>query len=147
MAQKETAKPKKARSFTPAAIAFGTIALAIVVLINLMVSRLNVIWDMSPTGIYQLTDTTRNYLNSVDKQVDFYFLFDMDVLSTDTDSMPLYNALREYSKFDCVNFQAFDPDSDPDKTKELQELGYSISKGDIVIVCDGRSKHILVLYL
>ncbi|WP_295153364.1 GldG family protein [uncultured Ruminococcus sp.] len=142
MAQKETAKPKKARSFTPAAIAFGTIALAIVVLINLMVSRLNVIWDMSPTGIYQLTDTTRNYLNSVDKQVDFYFLFDMDVLSTDTDSMPLYNALREYSKFDCVNFQAFDPDSDPDKTKELQELGYSISKGDIVIVCDGRSKHI-----
>ena len=142
MAQKENAKPKKARSFTAAAVVFGTIALAVVVLLNLMVTRLNVIWDMTPTGMYKLTSTTRDYLNSVDKKVNFYFLFDMDVLSTDTDSMPLYNALKEYSEYDCINFQAFDPDSDPDKTKELQDMGYKVSQGDIIIECEGRSKQI-----
>ena len=142
MAQKETAKPKKARSFTAAALIFGAIALAIVVLINLMVSRLNVIWDMTPTGIYKLTEPTRTYLSSVDKKVNFYFLFNMDLLSTDTESMPLYNAMKEYSSFDCIDFHAFDPDDDPDKVKELQDMGFSISQGDIVIECEGRSKHI-----
>lgn len=142
MAQKETNRPKKARSFTAAAIVFGAIALAIVILINLMVSRINVVWDMTPTGIYKLTDSTTNYLESLDKKVNFYFLFDMDLLSTDTESMPLYNAMKEYSSFDCINFSAFDPDDDPDKVKELQEMGYSISQGDIVIECEGRSKHI-----
>ena len=142
MAQKETNRPKKARSFTAAAVVFGAIALAIVILINLMVSRINVVWDMTPTGIYKLTDSTTNYLESLDKKVNFYFLFDMDLLSTDTESMPLYNAMKEYSSFDCINFSAFDPDDDPDKVKELQEMGYSISQGDIVIECEGRSKHI-----
>lgn len=142
MAQNETTKPKKSRGFTAAAVMFGAIALAIVVLINLMVSRLNVIWDMTPTGIYKLTDSTRDYLKSVDKDVNFYFLYDMDLLSTDTDSMPLYNALNEYSSYDCINFQAFDPDDDPDKTKELQDKGFTLSQGDIVIECEDRYKHI-----
>ena len=142
MAKKENAKPKKAYGFTVLATVFAIVALAVVVLINLMVSRINVIWDMTPTGIYKLTDSTRSYLNSVDKKVNFYFLFDMDVLSTDTESMPLYNAMKEYSSFDCINFQSFDPDNDPDKVKELQNMGFTISQGDIVIECEGRSKHI-----
>ncbi|SFB66584.1 GldG family protein [Ruminococcus albus] len=142
MAQNETKKPKKSYGFTAVALVFAAISLAIVVLINLMVSRMNIIWDMTSTGIYKLTDSTKDYLNSVDKKVNFYFLFDMDVLSTDTDSMPLYNAMKEYSQFDCINFQAFDPDSDPDKTKELQNMGFSVSQGDIVVECEGRSKRI-----
>ncbi len=142
MAQNENAKPKKARSFTAAALVFGAIALAIVILLNLMVSKLNVTWDMTPTSIYELTQPTKDYLNSVDKKINMYFLFDMDVLSTDTDSMPLYHALKEYSGFSCINFEAFDPESKPEKTKELQNMGYSLSEGDIVVECEGKSKHI-----
>lgn len=142
MAQKETNKRKKSFGFTAVALIFAAISLAIVVMINLMVSRLGITWDLTPTGIYKLTDTTTDYLDSVDKKVNFYFLFDMDLLSTDPDSMPLYNALKEYSGYDCINFQAFDPDSAPDKTKELKELGYTLSQGDIVVECEGRSKHV-----
>ncbi|MBO4865786.1 MAG: GldG family protein [Ruminococcus sp.] len=142
MAQNETKKPKKSHGFTAVAIVFAAISLAIVVFINLMVSRLNIIWDLTSTGIYKLTDSTRDYLDSVDKKVNFYFLFDMDMLSTDTDSMPLYNAMKEYSKFDCINFQAFDPDNDPDKIKELQEMGLTVNQGDIVVECEGRTKRI-----
>jgi hypothetical protein len=142
MAQKETTKPKKSRGFTAVALIFAAISLAIVVLINMMVSRLDITWDLTSSGMYKLTDTTTNYLDSLDKKVNFYFLFDMDLLSTDTDSMPLYNAMKEYSGFDCINFEAFDPDSNPDKIKEFQEMGLTVSQGDIVIEYEGRIKRI-----
>ncbi|MCR5541731.1 MAG: GldG family protein [Ruminococcus sp.] len=142
MAQKETTKPKKSRGFTAVALIFAAISLAIVVLINLMVTRLNITWDLTPTKIYKLTDSTTNYLKTVDKKVNFYFLQDMDQLSTARDYMPLYNAMNEYSSYDCINFEAFDPDSEPDKTKKLQELGFKLSSGDIVVECEGRSKRI-----
>ena len=142
MAQKETTKPKKSRGFTAVALIFAAISLAIVVLINLMVTRLNITWDLTPTKIYKLTDSTTNYLKTVDKKVNFYFLIDMDQLSTARDYMPLYNAINEYSSYDCINFEAFDPDSEPDKTKKLQELGFKLSSGDIVVECEGRSKRI-----
>lgn len=142
MAQNETKKTKKSHGFTAVALVFAAISLAIVVLINLMVSRLNITWDMTSSGMYKLTDSTRDYLDSLDKEVNFYFLFDMDVLSTDTDSMPLYNAMKEYSKYDCINFQAFDPDDDPDKIKEFKDMGLSVKQGDVVIECDGRVKRL-----
>lgn len=142
MAQNETKKTKKSHGFTAVALVFAAISLAIVVLINLMVSRLNITWDMTSSGMYKLTDSTRDYLDSLDKEVNFYFLFDMDVLSTDTDSMPLYNAMKEYSSYDCINFQAFDPDDDPDKIKEFKDMGLSVKQGDVVIECDGRVKRL-----
>ncbi|MCR5020883.1 GldG family protein [Ruminococcus sp.] len=142
MAQKETNKRKKSFGFTAVALIFAAISLAIVVMINLMVSRLDITWDLTPTGIYKLTDTTTDYLDSVDKKVNFYFLQDMDELSTVRELMPLYNAMKEYSSYDCINFEAFEPDSEPEKTKELKKLGFELSSGDIVVECEGRSKRI-----
>ncbi len=142
MTEKETKKPKKTHGFAFLAAVFAVIATAVVVLLNLMVSKLGIIWDMSPGKMYKLTDQTKKYLNSVDKTVNMYFLFDMDLLSTDTDSMPLYNALKEYSEFGCINFVSFDPEKDPDKTKELQEMGFTVGQGDIIVECEGRAKHI-----
>ncbi len=138
----KTKSSGKPRSFTAFALMFAALALAIAVVINLLASRLDVVWDMTPTSMYKLTDTSRNYLEKLDKQVNFYFLLDMDVLSTDTNSMALYHALDEYRKCDSINFVSFEPDEDPELTAKLQELGYSLSRGDIVIECEGRSKHI-----
>ena len=69
MAQNETKKTKKSHGFTAVALVFAAISLAIVVLINLMVSRLNITWDMTSSGMYKLTDSTRDYLDSLDKEV------------------------------------------------------------------------------
>ena len=138
----KTKKTEKPRSFAGFAVVFAAITLVIAILLNLLASRLNIVWDMTPTGMYKLTDTSRNYLSSLDKEVNFYFLLDMDLLSTDTDSMALYHALEEYASYDKINFVDFDPDEDPAQTAKLQELGYSLTRGDIVIECEGRSKHI-----
>ena len=142
MEQKTVTAKQKSKKFTAYAAIMAALALAIAIPLNLLASRLNVVWDMTPTGLYELSDTTRNFLSSLDKQVNFYFLMDMDVLSTDDNSMALYHSLQEYASYDNINFVDFEPDSDPDLTKKLQDEGYRLSRGDMVIECEGRSKHI-----
>ena len=142
MEQKTTTAKQKSKKFSAYATIMGVLALAIAIPLNLLASRLNVIWDMTPTNLYELSDTTKNFLNTLDKQVNFYFLMDMDVLSTDDNSMALYHSLQEYASYDNINFVDFEPDSDPDLTKKLQDEGYRLSRGDMVIECEGRSKHI-----
>ncbi len=136
---------KKKISFSAFAAILAVMALAIAIVLNLLASRLDVVWDMTPSKMYELSDTTRNYLKELDaqgKKVDLYFLLDMDTLSTDIPSMALYHALEEYSEYDCINLIDFDPDSDPELTAKLQENGYTLNKGDMVFSCEGRTKHV-----
>ena len=133
---------QKKRSFAIYIAMLAALALAIAVTLNLLASRLNIVWDMTPSGMYQLTDTSKEMLSKLDKDVNFYFLLDMDLLSTDTESMALYHALDEYRSYEHIKFVDFEPDKDPTLTEELQALGYQLSRGDIVIECEGRSKHI-----
>ena len=131
-------KSEKPRSFTALGAIIAAMALAIAIVLNLMASRLNVVWDMTPTGMYKLTDTSKTMLSNLDKEVNFYFLLDMDLLSTDTNSM----ALEEYASCDKINFVAFETDNDPALTQKLMDYGFQLSRGDIVIECDGKAKHI-----
>lgn len=142
MEQNQKSKNLKNRKFTAYAAILAALALAVAIPLNLLASRLDITWDMTPTNIYELTDTTRAYLEKIDKQVDFYFLLDMDLLAADTSSMALYHALEEYASYDNINLISFEPDEDPELTKQLQEEGYRLSRGDIVIRCEDRSKHI-----
>ena len=97
-------KNKKTMRSTAFAALLAALVLAIAIPPNLLASRLDVVWDMTPSKMYELTDTTKNYLSKLDKQVDFYFLMDMDVLATDTQSMALYHSLQEYASYDKINF-------------------------------------------
>lgn len=144
MEQNLKKKNLKNRKFTAYAALLAALALAIAIPLNLLASRLGVFWDMTNEKMYELTDTTKNYLDRLDKQVDFYFLLDMDLLAADTGSysLALYNALEEYAACDNINFISFEPDEDPELTRQLQAEGFQLSRGDMVISCEGRSKHI-----
>ena len=141
-AQTPKSTQSKKRSFSAYAAILAALVLAVAIVLDLMASRLNVVWDMTPSRLYELSDTTKSYLQSLDKKVEIYFLIDMDVLSTDTSSMALYHAMEEYASFDNVELIDFEPDDDPETTKKLQSEGYSLSRGDIVVSCEGRTKHV-----
>lgn len=143
MEQNKKMKNLKNRKFTAYAAILAALALAVAIPLNLLASRLDITWDMTPTKMYELTDTTKDFLAKLDKPVDFYFLLDMDLLAADTGSMALYHALEEYDSYANINLIAFEPDEDPELTQQLQEEnGYKLSRGDMVISCEGRSKHI-----
>jgi hypothetical protein len=56
--------------------------------------------------------------------------------------MALYHALDEYRSYPNINFIDFEPDEEPERTETLQEYGFQLSRGDIVVECEGRAKHI-----
>ncbi len=139
-------KNKKQRKFLGFAAILTALTLAIAIPVNLLASRLDITWDMTPAKLYELSDTTKSYLEQLDasdKTVDFYFLMDMDYLATDNDSMALYYSLKQYSEYDCINFVDFDPDSNPQLVSELNPDGYfNLTIGDILIRCGDNVKRI-----
>ena len=114
--EQNTKTAQKKRSFTAYIISLAALTLALAITLNLLASRLDIVWDMTPTSMYKLTDTSKDMLSRLDKNVNFYFLLDMDVLSTDTNSMALYHALDEYRSYDRINFIDFEPDDSPAPT-------------------------------
>lgn len=129
----------KSRRFSVYAAVLAALSLAVAVPVNLLASRLNVIWDMTPASLYELSDKTKAYLDSLDTTVDMYFLMDMDYLATDDNSMALYYTLKGYSEYDCIRFTDFDPDANPEMLSQINPDGHmSLSNGDIIIT-DGTS--------
>ncbi len=139
------AKNLKNRKFTAYAAIFAALALAIAIPLNLLANRLNVTWDMTPTKLYELTDTTTDYLAALDKPVKIYFLKELDELKDELAVMSLYRCLKEYDSYENIELIDFDPDSDPSLVQQLQDYGYTLTEGDIVVECEGRTKHVPAL--
>ncbi len=139
-------KKRKTRKFTAYATLLTVLVLAAAIPLNLLASRLDVIWDMTPANLYKLSKTTTDYLDELEasgEQVDFYFLMDMDYLSTDDDSMALYYSLDQYRSYDCINFVDFDPNSEPAIIEEINPTGeLALTTGDMVIRKGENVKHI-----
>lgn len=139
-------KNVKNRKFAAYAAILVALVLAVAVPLNLLASRLNIVWDMTPTGLYELSQTTTKYLDELDnsgKTVDFYFLMEMDYLSTDTNSMALYHTLEQYSSYDCINFVDFDPNNEPALIEKINPDGIlNLKTGDMVIQCGENTRHV-----
>ena len=134
MAQKSNSKKLKA---TTVAWLMVVLVLAIAIPLNLLASRLDVSWDMTPSRLYSLTDDSKNYLKSLEDEgtvVDFYILVDMDELKNSDDDLALYNTLMLYKSYDCINFHSFDPDEEPEKVDLLNPDGlFNLTTGDMVV--------------
>lgn len=140
------AKNLKNRKFTAYAAVLVILVLAVAIPLNLLASRLDITWDMTPAKMYELSDTTTEYLDKLEETgttVDFYFLMDMDYLSTDDNSMALYYSLEQYSNYDCINFVDFDPNTEPAIIEEINPDGQlNLTTGDMFIRCGENSRHI-----
>lgn len=136
----------KKRRATGLAWAMVILVLAIAIPLNLIANRLDLSWDMTPSRLYSLSETSTDYLEELsesDTKVNMYFLMKMDELETDDDSMALYNILKQYSRYSCINFVDFDPDEDPELVDSLNPDGYlNLTTGDILIECGGVEKRI-----
>lgn len=139
-------KNLKNRKFTAYATILVVLVLAVAIPLNLLASRLDITWDMTPAKMYELSDTTTQYLEKLegtDTKIDFYFLMDMDYLATDDNTMALYYTLEQYSSYDCINFVDFDPNSEPAIIKEINPDGkMNLTTGDIFIRHGENFKHI-----
>ncbi len=136
----------KNRKFTAYAAILTVLTLAIAIPVNMLASRLDVQWDMTPENLYKLTDTTTDYLDKLEdeeKSVDVYFLMSMERLASDDDSIALYHMLDQISEYDCINFVDFETDEQPELLTEINPDGYyQLAVGDIVVRYGENTKHI-----
>ena len=82
------------------------LVLVIAIVLNMIISRLDFSWDISPNKQYSLSSTTEKYLDQLDsegKTVDFYVLTTEESLKNDMDSLTLYRALEEYDAHKSIN--------------------------------------------
>ncbi len=132
-------KSKKNLKFTSIAWLLAGIIFAVTVLINIAVSFFDVELDMSPNQLYTLNDTTVEYVENLDKEVDIYLLMELEKIknASDADEMMAFTTMMEqYSEFDKINLYDIDPDTNPDVVNELNPDGVlNISSGDVIVKC------------
>ena len=146
MSQNQKFRNWKNTKFAGMAWLLAILVLVIAIILNMIVARLGISWDISPNKQYSLSDTTESYLDKLDQEnvtVDFYLLAKMDELESDTSTLTLYRALLAYSAHDCINLIDFDPNNDEETMKKINEdNAYTLSTGDMVFVCNGVEKRL-----
>ncbi len=132
-------------------IALVLIVIAIAVFINLLITKYNVKWDLTPNKIYSLDDTTKDLIKKIDKDVIIYGLFDNGKVPNDPNGSPYmaYQAatelLDQYKELSSkITVKYIDPDAHPDIMTELDPNGETgLQKGDFVVVCGKKSRPVL----
>lgn len=129
----------------------GLIALLLAVLVLVIIVPVNIIsnyydknFDMTPSKMYTLSNTTQKVVNEAsDKDVTIYFLWTLDELRDLPDLLPLYHTLKELDKYDNIEVIDFMTDEDPKLVESLNPTGnLQISDADVIVKCGDTIKRI-----
>jgi len=136
---------KKKFDFSGAfAIVLAILILLIFIPINMIFAYKDKVFDMTPTGQYTLNPITRQLLDDTsDKQIDVYFLSQLNDLQEVPKYLPLYHTLTELEKRDNITLTCFDPNEDVEMAKSLDPTGtLSVNPADIFIKCGDVTKKV-----
>lgn len=140
-------KSKKNLKFSSIAVILSVILIIITILINVAISFFDVQIDMTPNNMYSMSSQTKDYLNSLDKDVDIYFTMEMDELKNDQDALEvlsLITLLEQYDEFDKVNLIDFNINENPDMANEINPDGmFDLEEGDIIVKCGDVRKKVI----
>ena len=139
-------KKKKFNLSGPIAFVIAVLVLVVFVPLNLIFSRHDKVYDMTPAGKYTLADKTVQLLDETsDKQIDIYYLAKLSYLrdSRAPYFLSLYHTLDALSKRDNITLTCFTPNSDPATCSELDPTGsLGTDDGDIFVKCGSVIKRI-----
>jgi uncharacterized membrane-anchored protein YhcB (DUF1043 family) len=150
MSQKKTHNEKfrnwKNTKFSSMAWILAILVLIIAVILNMIVARLDLNWDVSPNKQYSLSSTTESYLDQMDKDgvsVDFYILTTQEELEADLETLTLYRALLAYDAHDSINLIWVDPETDNDTMEKINgDNALTLSTGDMILICGDTKRRL-----
>ena len=131
--------------FTRAFTIIMAILIAIVIIpINMIVSKLDIKFDMTPNRIYSanLSKTTLALLDSLNETINIYFSYDLDDLvdGDDYNTLILKNAIEKYGEHPNINLITGYPDDMPEVYSQFSDL--TINTGDIIVQGSNTYKQI-----
>lgn len=102
---------------------------AIVILINLFVSQLDIKVDLTENNLYTLTDDTAEYLKELDADITIYY-----IATEDDEYDVLKNVINEYGKYPNINVQTKDPELYPKFASQYTDAELTDSGNDVIVV-------------
>lgn len=149
--KKESTKKEGTKKVTPKykftkvfSIVMAILIGVAIVPINMIVSKLDVEFDMTPNKIYtvDLSKTTLDLLDSLDETINIYFAYDLEdlVVGDDYDGLILKNAIEKYGEHPNINLVTGYPDDMPEVYSQFSDT--TISIGDIIVQGSNTYKQI-----
>lgn len=130
MEKKNTKKliSKRSLKYGTNAVIMVVAVVAIAVLLNVVVSILDLKLDLTPNKLFSLSESTEAILKDLDKDVEIIGLFDDAQISTESDYKEVTDLLSLYAKNPRIKVRYIDPEKnpgiinqlDPDKTMNLK---------------------------
>lgn len=120
------------------ATAISAVVIAIVVIVNLMFTKLNITVDMTADGKYSLTEETITMLSELEDEITFYYL------APSGESIDMFDKiLSQYTKYgDTVKLVQKDPVMNPKFASQYTDA--SVEEFSIIVVneTNGRSRYV-----
>lgn len=127
-----------------AALIISLLVLVAIVPINIIANYYDKNFDMTPSNMYTLSSTTKTLLSDTkDKEIEIYFLWDLNELRDLPEYLPLYHNLTELDSYDNIKVIDFKADEDPELAESLSSNGnLNVSDADIIVKCGDTIKRI-----
>lgn len=102
---------------------------AIVILINLFVSQLDIKVDLTDDNIYTLTDDTASYLKELDADITIYY-----IVKEGSEYEVLQNVINEYGRYPNIEVQWKDPELYPQFAAQYTDAELTETGNDVIVV-------------
>lgn len=143
--QKSTEKPKFSlkEMFSNKRVRYGSFAsvmtlavIAIIVVLNLIVSQLEIKFDLTKDKMFSLSEQTQNIVSALDKEVNIYPIYTKGY--ENTQFMEMLDKYKSLSN--KIKIEAKDPNLNPVFIKKYTENNETISSGSIIVESGDRFK-------
>lgn len=112
--------------------------IAIAVFVNILVGMTTIKWDLTPNKLFSISDTTKEILSNLDKDVTIYGLFDETKISSGNEYKEVTELLGLYEKYPRIKVEYVDPERNPGFIKEKDPDNLSDLGGNDFIVESGN---------
>ncbi len=120
------------------------VVIVVAVLVNVVLEQLPMTVDITAESLYSVTDTTKDLLEALDKDVEIYALYDQAEGESSSTVAPVMKYLDIYDKYDRVEVKYVDIDKEPSFLRETvgEDLADNFSAGDYLVKCGDNIRHI-----
>ncbi len=124
---------------------YGTSAIVIMlsmvvlfVVMNMLVGLVPWQLDLTPEGLYSISEQTESLLESIDKEVNIYGLFDVTKVDSSSNYSDVVDLLKEYEKYDNIKIEYVDinknlgfiSEMDPDQILDVSTNNFLVVSGE-----------------
>ena len=129
----------------------AVVVLLVAVPINMIFSKVDVSFDMTPHKAFSLSEKAKSTLESITEPIDMYVLYDLDHLHDNSSPGDQYymmadmymNTVQAIAEYDNVTLHEVDITKDPEFVEEKDPEGYmNLSELDILLECGDNKRDI-----